>query len=141
MSLVWRDQLSVGNNVIDSDHKQLIAVVNEVEKSLSTKNLEGLSASLDCLLDYSQQHFAREEKIAQAAGYAEVPYLHQSHAVLATQLDQVKSEIAAMGQDWSSTTVEHFTNLLRNWLIDHVIKEDLLMKPALQKHPPSFNAD
>jgi hypothetical protein len=28
---------------------------------------------------------------------------------------------------------------MRDWLINHVIKEDLLMKPALQKYPPSFD--
>ena len=32
MSLVWRDQLSVGNNVIDSDHKYLIEIINRVEQ-------------------------------------------------------------------------------------------------------------
>jgi len=34
---------------------------------------------------------------------------------------------------------EKFTKLLRSWLIDHVIKEDLLMKPVLKKHSPLFD--
>jgi len=37
MALVWRDQLSVGNNVIDSDHKHLIEIINKVEQSLQEK--------------------------------------------------------------------------------------------------------
>ena len=139
MSLVWREQLSVGNNVIDADHKYLIQLINQVERSLDIKNRNELAVALDCLSEYSHKHFALEEKIAYAAGYTQTPHLNQSHESLVKQLDQVKREIAEMGQEWSSAAAEHFTKLLRNWLIDHVIKEDLLMKPALQKHPPSFD--
>jgi len=38
MGLVWREQLSVGNNVIDTDHKHLIDIINHVEQSLGAKN-------------------------------------------------------------------------------------------------------
>jgi len=139
MSLVWREQLSVGNDVIDADHKYLIEVINQVERSLDIKNRNELFAAFDTLYQYSQKHFAQEEKIARAAGYRQVPHLSQSHEALVKQLDQLKREIEAMGEEWSSAVVEHFTHLLRNWLIDHVIKEDLLMKPTLQKFPPSFD--
>jgi hemerythrin len=139
MSLVWREQLSVGNNVIDSDHKYLIEIINAAEQTLESKDRKRLLINLDDLSRYSQSHFDREEKIADAVGYMQVPHLHDSHQELLMKLDQVKDEIRAMGQDWPSETIEHFTNFLRDWLIDHVIKEDLLMKPALQKHSPSFD--
>ena len=139
MSLVWREQMSVGNDVIDADHKYLIQLINQVERSLDIKNRNELSVALDCLSEYSHKHFAQEEKIAHAAGYTQTPRLNQSHESLIKQLDRVKQEIGEMGQEWSATAAEHFTNLLRNWLVDHVIKEDLLMKPTLQKHPPGFD--
>ena len=44
-----------------------------------------------------------------------------------------------MGPEWSSDTSGHLLNVLRSWLIDHVIKEDLLMKPVLQKYSPAFD--
>ncbi|MDO8350749.1 MAG: hemerythrin family protein [Gallionella sp.] len=141
MSLVWRDQLSVGNDVIDSDHRYLIEIINRVERSLGTQNQSELSAALDSLSQYSKVHFVREEKIARAAGYTQVPGLNKSHDTLLKQLDQVRREIEEMGQEWSSTAVEHFTNLLRSWLVDHVIKEDLLMKPVLQRYYPDFDGE
>jgi hemerythrin len=95
-------------------------------------------AALDSLSKYSQEHFTREEKIAKAAGYEQVPGLNQSHEVLIKQLDQVKTEISQM-QEWSPEVIEHFANFLRSWLIDHVVKEDLLMKSTLQKLSPLFN--
>lgn len=139
MSLLWRDQLSVGNNVIDSDHKHLIDIINKVEHSLGTKNKSELAAALDDLSQYSRVHFAREEKIAEAVGYTQVPHLNQSHQELLKQLEQVRGEIDAMGRNWSPETVGRFTQFLRDWLINHVIKEDLLMKPVLQKHSPHFD--
>lgn len=139
MGLVWRDQLSVGNNVIDSDHKYLIETINKVEQSLGAKNRIGLSTALDDLSQYSRVHFDREEKIAEAVGYTQVSHLNQSHQELLKQLEQVRGEIDAMGQEWSTDAINHFTNFLRDWLINHVIKEDLLMKPVLQKHSPNFD--
>ena len=38
MSLEWREQLSVGNNVIDADHKHLIGIINQVEKCLTMED-------------------------------------------------------------------------------------------------------
>ncbi|MFZ2162968.1 MAG: hemerythrin family protein [Sideroxyarcus sp.] len=139
MSLVWREQLSVGNDVIDTDHRHLIDIINRVEQSLDARNRKELSAALESLSKYSQEHFAREEKIARAAGFEQVPDLSHSHEALIKQLDEIKTEIGGMGQEWSTAVAEKFTKLLRNWLIDHVIKEDLLMKPVLQKYSPLFD--
>lgn len=139
MSLVWREQLSVGNNVIDTDHRHLIDIINSVELGMASMDRQAIGAALDNLAQYSQVHFAREEKIAAAAGYSQVPNLNQSHSALMENLKQVRERIDAMGTKWSPEVVEQFTQLLRGWLIDHVIKEDLLMKPSLQKHSPSFD--
>lgn len=139
MSLVWREQLSVGNNVIDSDHKFLIEIINRVEQCMALKDRRALTAALDELVQYSLVHFGREEKIAAAAGYSQTPHLNESHQALLEKLNQVRGEFDAAGAEWSPEAAGHFTAFLRDWLIDHVIKEDLLMKPVLQKHSPSFD--
>jgi len=139
MPLLWREQLSVGNNVIDADHKYLIEIINQVEKSLAAKNRGEIAKELDSLTQYSLIHFEREEKIAKAVGYAQVANLNQSHADLLQKLDQVRCEFDAAGQEWSADAAVHFSSFLRAWLIDHVIKEDLLMKPVLQKFSPAYD--
>jgi hemerythrin len=125
--------------VIDTDHRYLIDIINRVEQSLGTRDRGDLSAALDSLSKYTQEHFAREEKIAHVAGYEQVPGLSHSHEALIQQLDEIKTEIRGKGQEWTPALAEKFTKLLRCWLIDHVIKEDLLMKPVLQKHSPLFD--
>ncbi|PJC21067.1 MAG: hypothetical protein CO065_04160 [Comamonadaceae bacterium CG_4_9_14_0_8_um_filter_57_21] len=136
MGLQWREQLSVGNDLIDTDHQYLIDVVNRAEASMKAHNRIELTAVLEELERYAQTHFKREELVAKAVGYPGVDNLHESHARLVTTLVQFKEEV---GIEWSDAAVTQFTSFLRDWLIGHVIKEDLPMKPWMLKHSPRFD--
>ena len=68
MGLQWRDQLSVGNDLIDGDHKYLIDIINKVEVSMKANNRAELMALLDELGHYGKTHFEREELVAKAVG-------------------------------------------------------------------------
>jgi hemerythrin len=138
MAIAWREQLSVGNNIIDEDHKYLIEIINKVEVCLAKKDMPALKAELQRLHDYAQLHFDREEKIASAVGYEQTPGLHQSHQELMERLATMQSSFVSAEQTWSPELTKSFADFLRDWLIDHVIKEDLLMKPVLQKYSPAF---
>lgn len=135
MDLVWRDQLSVGNDAIDSDHMHLIEIINMAEQSLKAKSPSELMFALDSLSSYSQEHFVREEKIASAVDYIHAQQLKLAHDALLSKLDLAKKGLNA---EWTESAIEKFAVLLRDWLLNHVIKEDLLMKPALEKFPPQF---
>lgn len=136
MSLEWREQLSVGNDLLDSDHKHLIEIINLAKHGLTTRNRTELTAALDSLSKYSKMHFSREELIANAVGYGEVSHLQESHAGLLENLEQLKAEI---GEVWTEAAAVNFSSFLRNWLLNHVIKEDMLMKPFLKKFSPRFD--
>lgn len=136
MTLEWREQLSVGNDLIDADHRLLIGIINLAEQSLKTRNKAGLTTVLDSLFAYSKVHFANEEKIASAVGYADVAHLHGSHEALLTRLTEMNQEV---GEELTDSTSERFGVFLREWLINHVIKEDMKMKPLLLKHSPRFD--
>jgi len=136
MGLQWREQLSVGNDLIDTDHQYLIDVVNRAEASMQAHNRVELTEVLEELGRYAQTHFEREELVAKAVGYPGVDKLHASHAKLVTTLVKFKEEV---GTEWDDAAVTQFTSFLRDWLIGHVIKEDLPMKPWMLKHSPRFD--
>lgn len=136
MALQWRDQLSVGNEVIDTDHKYLIEIINKAEANLKTNDHQGLTAVFEELMSYGEAHFEREELIAKAVNYPSTDQLHKSHGNLLADLEKFKQEI---GSAWTDAASTHFTALLRDWLIQHVIKEDLPMKPWMLKHSPLFD--
>ena len=136
MGLQWREQLSVGNDLIDSDHQQLIEIINLAEDGLQTNSRTKLIEALVQLFNYSKLHFALEEKIAVAVGYPDAEHLHVSHDELLQKLTKVTQEI---GEQWDATAAGHFGTFLRDWLVNHVIREDMLLKPFLKKFSPRFD--
>ena len=80
MALQWRNALSVGNEMIDNDHKKLFALINEVEVALSGDNpvAEALGA-IDGLATYTQEHFFREESIMINLRYVKFDHHKNAH--------------------------------------------------------------
>jgi hemerythrin len=136
MSLVWRAQFSVGNDLIDSDHQYLLEIINKAEVCLKAANPVALAALLDELGEYAKSHFEREELLAKAVGYPKADHLHLSHNQLADQMIKFREKL---GDSWTQESVSTFSAILRDWLINHVIKEDMLLKPYLTKHSPRFD--
>ena len=136
MPLLWRSQFSVGNDLIDSDHQYLLEIINKAEVSLQAVNAIELSRLLDELSKYASSHFEREELLARAVGYPKADQLNLSHNLLTDQMTKFRDEL---GDTWTQAGVKAFTTFLRDWLINHVIKEDMLMKPWLIKHSPRFD--
>ena len=136
MPLLWRSQFSVGNDLIDSDHQYLLEIINKAEVSLKAVKAVELSGLLDELSRYAKSHFEREELIARAVGYPKADQLNLSHNLLTDQMTRFRDNL---GDTWTQASVTEFTAFLRDWLINHVIKEDMLMKPWLTKHSPRFD--
>ncbi len=136
MSLQWSEALSVGNDLIDNDHKYLIALINETELDIQQRHRTELASVLAKLAMYSQFHFTREEKIGTAAGFGQVAQMHDSHAYLLKKLEEFKSE---NDDFWADESMDAFGGFLQTWLINHVLKEDMLLKPFLEKAPRNFD--
>jgi hemerythrin len=136
MPIQWREQFCVGNDLIDSDHQYLLEIINKAELALKANQLAQLPPLLDELAHYGQLHFQREEGVAKAVGYPNAEQLHVSHEALVDKLKTVRSELS---DTWTDEAITHFTTFLRDWLINHVIKEDMLMKPWLTKFSPRFD--
>jgi hemerythrin len=136
MGLQWREQLSVGNDLIDSDHRILIDIVNKADSSLQAMSRAGLLTALEELDKYSRVHFTLEERVAQAVGFPDLGQLHTSHILLMETLNRISQDI---GEQWDQTAADQLGQFLRDWLVNHVIKEDMLLKPYLQKFSPRFD--
>lgn len=137
MPIQWKPNFSVGNDRIDNDHKHLIELINLAERALESKKLNLLSNHLAQLDHYADIHFKSEERIARAVHFPHCEHMHQSHEELTRTLRACK--LSVDGATWSEQLADEVLKLLRVWLIDHVIKEDLHMKPYLLKHSPSLS--
>jgi hemerythrin len=74
MSFVsWSDELSVGIEEIDDQHKQFIDMINELHVAMkSGKAASTLPIILTKLSDYAVFHFSYEEKVLQSYNYPEI---------------------------------------------------------------------
>lgn len=140
MALEWSEQLSVGNAMIDSEHKDLIGMVNNVERVLMARDSSALPQAFEQLEHGLSAHFANEERVAKAINF---PFIQneREHTYVLKALHIIKnaaSEMSAKNDIWADDVVEHYTDFLSDWLTNHVLKEDMLMKPMLQTYPYDF---
>lgn len=137
MALEWTERLSVGNALIDSEHENLIGMINSVEHALRGGNQPALLSSFKQLADGVRLHFTNEEKIAQAIRFP-FDHHHRRHQYLQKELQYMREELEAKSGMWSDGAVEHFSRMLGDWMMDHIEGEDMLLKPALQGRPYNF---
>lgn len=138
MGLVWAEHLSVGNAVIDSDHKNLIGIVNKIRSEIRSRDTFLLSEAFVHLEDWLWIHFENEERVAQAVNFDFSGHKREQQYAL-RELQHLRDELVGKGGIWSDSAVEHFNDFLKNWLIDdHIVRRDMQMKPALQARAYTF---
>ncbi|MFH1872866.1 MAG: hemerythrin family protein [Pseudomonadota bacterium] len=147
MAIIWRDALSVGNAGVDTDHRYLLCLINTVELALRVEeSSDALVPALKQLKLYTQEHFAREEKLMAALRYARIDQHRIAHGELIEQFDHAVEPVmklrvepsAAAAEAISDATREEIIAVLRHWLLDHIIKEDMLLKPLFAGIPRDY---
>ncbi len=138
MAIQWRDSMSVSNTKIDEDHKRLIGFLNSMEKHLENpEDTVPILKTLAQLKIYTIEHFQREEILQLRVRYPKAAEHKRIHQSLVKELDAIIVSVKAKGG--AATKTDEISTLLRNWLINHVLQEDLPMKPYFTKHPPDFS--
>lgn len=137
MGLAWTEQLSVGNAIIDSDHKKLITMVNGAEYMIKKRDCFALSQAFDQIEQWLRIHFDNEEMIAQAVKFPFATNKLEHESLLKT-FYLMRDVILRKNGVWNEDAAEHYSELLNDWLINHVFKEDMSMKPVLQAYPYDF---
>ena len=141
MAIIWKKTMSVGNDIIDHDHHFMVNLVNTIELILQKPEESGLlTDAFEQLYEYAVNHFRREESIQRKINYPGSIHHKNTHNALLQELAKLRKEICDAK---SSTEIkereEEIINFLRNWLISHVLDEDMLLKPYLLKHPKGFS--
>jgi len=132
--ILWREAMSVDGGVIDADHKALIAIINEFGEALPSVGARDHLYNVILKLDnYAKMHFRREEDLQKSMNYPECDSHHREHVKLIAALSHVRAELAAAQETELDVVHKRMTDFLHNWLIDHVIKLDLRMKPFTDK--------
>ena len=139
MALVWRQDISVGDDRIDDDHKGLIAIINAAEEVINgSGSRRDLERVLERLERYTREHFAREEELQRQVGY---PF-HETHVLEHKNLIRTLTEIRARVSDAKDAysyekVLQGLVDLLEDWLMNHVMLHDLRMRAFISATKPA----
>ncbi|OAN50288.1 hypothetical protein A6A04_02490 [Paramagnetospirillum marisnigri] len=136
--ITWRDAMSVGSPALDADHKKLIELLNLAEEWVSREAWPQVSAVIDDLMAYVRDHFAREEAVQLAIKYPEAESHKKLHEALSMKTRLLHDKFKAAPNDEARKTCgQVLIKVLNEWLIDHILKQDMKFKALIPKKAPS----
>jgi hemerythrin len=124
----WTDLLEVDGGIIDEDHRALIDIVNKFLAVRSNATKAELLNTLDDLEHYSRLHFWRENELQRRIGYPETIHQRKQHASLLSVLEGVTQQVRHADDPDMAAVVSKVEGLLRQWLVDHILKSDRHMR-------------
>jgi hemerythrin-like metal-binding protein len=126
----WTPDLSVGVGSIDTDHKLLISLINQLDDAIRGGEPQAIvTRVLDALLDYADYHFAREESLMRASGYSDLAAHSRAHATFRAQVHDFRDRYRRNAECVRAREVLVF---LQNWLRAHIVGRDKLYAPFVQ---------
>jgi hemerythrin-like metal-binding protein len=120
--VTWTKQFETGISFIDSDHRILVNLINQANACINKREESStLTSVLTTLFDYTEFHFAREEKLMEDSAYDGLePHklIHQSFA------GQVQDICQNFNDNPESIGAIEVRDILKNWLVDHITGDD-----------------
>jgi hemerythrin len=120
--IIWSQSLSVGNSLLDDQHKLFLDFINQLNEAVQKKEAEKeLPVLLDSLVQYGHTHF-RDEEIA-IANRMDPEQLHQHQQ----QHDSYFQTIYTFQQAHKTGTtniVPELAKFLNTWLTTHIKQSD-----------------
>lgn len=134
MGISWRDDLAIGDEKIDSQHRELIERFDNLLSAC--RNGEGkqeLARLLDFLDQYVILHFGEEESRQRLVGYPAYPGHRVQHKDFIEKISQLKSRIASDGEIQLDHLLET-NSMLLDWLVNHISTSDKALGEFILKN-------
>lgn len=133
----WTEHLTTGHDEIDDDHREILDLVNIVHDTLGKILDLGLfEIHMDALVKRTLSHFEREERLMLSFDYPERDEHTLKHRGLILQVRVFRTAIAEGMLDPAPGALQ----FLRDWLISHVVGNDLPLASFLLTQARSSTA-
>jgi hemerythrin-like metal-binding protein len=140
MGSAWKNQWSVGNAIIDAEHRNLLDMAYNIESLIRTESLSTIAHELEQFEYWLCDHFENEEEIAVAIDF-DFSNNGLEHQNLLEEFHRMKDELMSCGNTLPDIAAKRYSHFLDEWLVIHIINEDMLMKPMLQARAYDFIPD
>ncbi len=127
---IWTEQLSIGIDVIDQQHKRIVEYINQLDDARNNKlSSEETSWLLNELVDYTISHFGFEESLQEEANYPFAKSHKKVHDLFAQRIAEFQTR-AENGEDISKA----LNRLLVTWLFNHIKRDDTDYSESVKAH-------
>jgi hemerythrin-like metal-binding protein len=126
----WNDEYSVGNDVLDEQHRKLFDMINALGAAMVGDAADILvEGILIEMTDYIDIHFSTEERYMQQADYPEFKEHRSQHAIY------VKKSLGFLKgyREGSERLTDEILHFLKDWLIEHILGKDKQYAPYLSE--------
>ena len=131
----WKDSYSIGNDPIDTQHKKLILLINQYDEAVNNGGSPSiLREIIDGMVEYAKFHFLAEERLMVQIDFAGYEKHRDKHRFLLAEIDDFLDKYSN-GDLWDN---EKLLCFLKDWVIDHIINDDMEIKKAVEKFNESF---
>ena len=130
--LVWKDDYSVGVEILDRQHKRIFDTINTYYNSmLDVCPREMVLKTLKSLREYTHIHFQEEERLMKLHRYPGFSEQQAAHAHLMRETEDL------IGQYYLSTAdLSHdLFRFLKQWWTNHIVAMDRKYMPYLLEPP------
>jgi len=118
----WTKELSVGVQLFDNDHKELISLANRLHDSITVGSQQAvLLPVLNELLKYTIFHFGHEEGMMLMHNYPAYEQHKIEHDALVKKVQDYHDQVSA-GKTSISLSLIGF---LKDWLVNHIMVSDM----------------
>jgi hemerythrin len=124
----WSEKYSVNNFLLDSQHKKLIAIINELHTAMKVaRGNEIMQTIYDELIWYTKEHFRTEEQIMLKFNYPAFNEHKGEHDKLTEQVLKLQKDY----KEGKALITMETMNFLKNWLINHIEGTDKKYKDKI----------
>ncbi len=117
---IWTEQLNVGIEVIDQQHRRIVEYINQLDDARSHGySRNDIGNLINELVDYTISHFGFEESMQDEAGYPFAKSHKKVHELFAQRVSEYQSK-HEKGEDVSKA----LNSLLVTWLFNHIKRDD-----------------
>jgi len=123
MAITWTEDLSVGVDLIDEQHKLWFEKANQLYKAgQEGRAKEFIIEMFDFLDDYTKQHFKDEEKYMEKIKYPQIDAQKKAHAAFIADLAKLKKDYNESGGN--IVLIINANKMILNWLTQHIRNMD-----------------
>jgi hemerythrin len=124
--LVWKDEYSVGVELIDNQHKHLFEIGNKIyallKDDLSLDRYDKIVEIINELKQYTDFHFKTEEKYMLENKYKGYFTQKVQHDDFIIKINEINLEKVDNNQD---KYIDKILRFVFEWILNHILTEDI----------------